>query len=185
MKKSKIIYLIGYPGVGKLTIANEISNCTDFVTIDNHSINNIFFKVDFTDEEGDIPDFVWDSIDKTWEILFETYKQNKKEMNLIFTNALFQEKEFSHNLFNRINKFANSINAELYPVVINCDWDEHKTRVSTDDRKNNFKIVSQDFTQLIINENSILIPDHKNTLVINNTHLSPKDVAINIIKKTT
>jgi len=41
-----IVHLIGFPGVGKLTIAKEIvRQRSDFVLVDNHLINNPVFSV--------------------------------------------------------------------------------------------------------------------------------------------
>jgi shikimate kinase len=35
-----IIYLIGFPGVGKLTIAKELCNETSALLVDHHTLSN-------------------------------------------------------------------------------------------------------------------------------------------------
>ncbi len=43
--KNTIMYLIGYGGTGKYTIAKEIAALTGAVVVDNHLINNPVFSV--------------------------------------------------------------------------------------------------------------------------------------------
>ncbi|MFP3021702.1 MULTISPECIES: hypothetical protein [unclassified Wolbachia] len=47
-----IIYLIGFSGNGKLTIAKELCNIIDGVIVDNNLFNNIIFDmIDFRKTE--------------------------------------------------------------------------------------------------------------------------------------
>jgi predicted kinase len=43
--KNTIVYLIGYAGTGKYTIAREIAGLTGAVIVDNQLINNPVFSV--------------------------------------------------------------------------------------------------------------------------------------------
>ncbi|MFN8911956.1 MAG: hypothetical protein ACK5V4_04210, partial [Alphaproteobacteria bacterium] len=54
-----IIYLLGFAGVGKLTIAKELAKITGAKVVDNHLINNPVFHI--LDNDGIIPllDAVW------------------------------------------------------------------------------------------------------------------------------
>ena len=50
--KKNLIYLIGFPGVGKLTIAKEICKRENYVLQDNHKTVNLLFPfLDCTMEE--------------------------------------------------------------------------------------------------------------------------------------
>jgi len=63
-KFTKIIYLIGNPGCGKYTIAQEICK-HGFTLCDNHLINNpIFSLLNY----NKIPDYEWQSIDSVGKL---------------------------------------------------------------------------------------------------------------------
>lgn len=59
---TKIIYLIGKPGVGKYTIAKKLAENYGFVVCDNQLINNPIFELLQYDGYGDVPEFAWDNI---------------------------------------------------------------------------------------------------------------------------
>lgn len=44
-KKSCIVYLIGHPGTGKLTIAQNLVSSLEFIICDNQLINNPIFTL--------------------------------------------------------------------------------------------------------------------------------------------
>ncbi|HEX6477597.1 MAG TPA: hypothetical protein VF043_02040 [Ktedonobacteraceae bacterium] len=43
--QNTIVYLIGYAGTGKYTIAKELARLTGAVIVDNHLINNPVFSI--------------------------------------------------------------------------------------------------------------------------------------------
>lgn len=49
--KNTIIYLLGFPGTGKYTIAKEICKQADFKLVDNHLINNPLFTLIENDDK--------------------------------------------------------------------------------------------------------------------------------------
>lgn len=59
-----IIYLIGKPGVGKYTIAEELAAKHGFIVCDNQLVNHPIFELLQYNGYATIPDFAWDSIDR-------------------------------------------------------------------------------------------------------------------------
>jgi hypothetical protein len=53
--KNTIIYLIGFPGTGKYTIAREIAQQEDFRLVDNHLVNNPLFNLIHADGITPLP----------------------------------------------------------------------------------------------------------------------------------
>ena len=50
-----IVYLIGYAGTGKYTIAKELGRLTGAILVDNHLINNLVFSVGGADRTRPVP----------------------------------------------------------------------------------------------------------------------------------
>ena len=63
--QNTIIYLIGFAGTGKYTIAKEICRLTNARLVDNHLINNPVFSLIRADGKTLLPESVWE---KTWAI---------------------------------------------------------------------------------------------------------------------
>ena len=69
-----ILYLIGFAGTGKLTIANEILERSPFLLVDNHFINNVVFSLIDTDGKSPLPPRVWENTRKVRSIVFDTIR---------------------------------------------------------------------------------------------------------------
>lgn len=67
-----IIYLLGHEGVGKYTIAKEITKLTGTKLVDNHAINNPIFNVIYSDGKNDLPDAAWYRVRQVRTAVFET-----------------------------------------------------------------------------------------------------------------
>ena len=86
-----IIYLIGFPGTGKYTIAKEIAKKANFKVIDNHLINNPILSVLEIDRKTKVPSEIWKKISEVKEIVFDTILNYSAEnANFIFTNHLVE-----------------------------------------------------------------------------------------------
>jgi hypothetical protein len=63
--QNTIVYLLGFAGTGKYTIAQELSRRTGARLVDNHLINNPVFSLIQVDGKTPLPEAV---SDKTWAI---------------------------------------------------------------------------------------------------------------------
>jgi predicted kinase len=89
--QNTIIYLFGFPGRGKYTIAREIEAQTGARVIDNHLINNPIFSLVRKDGKTKIPAKTWGYTLQIMEIVLDAVVNlTNKEQSFIFTNFLLR-----------------------------------------------------------------------------------------------
>ena len=164
MNKSLILYLIGHPGVGKLTIAKEMKNYT---LCDNHLINNVIFSLLKLDEQYHVPESAWDYIEQVRDVVFDFISHDKRN-HYILTNVL-NDDEGDRRLFQKVENLAERKNAILVPVKLFVDYDVHVKRIQNADRVKLLK--SRDRDDIKPYE-SLLKIAHKNLLELDTTNLS-------------
>jgi hypothetical protein len=160
MSKSIIIYLIGWPGVGKLTIAKEIlKDDKSFILCDNHLINNVIFSLLRLNEKYIIPEESWEYIGKIRDVVFDFIAHDKKN-NYILTNVL-NDDEGDKSLFQKVENLARRKNALLIPVKLFAEYNEHAKRIQNIKREKLFK--SRDLKDIMSYKNLLKI-SHENLL---------------------
>ena len=66
------LYLLGFAGTGKLTIARAFARSVGAKVVDNHWINNPIFGLIDPDGVSPLPDAVWSQTAKVREAVLET-----------------------------------------------------------------------------------------------------------------
>src|SRR5580698_1059674 len=95
--QNTFIYLIGFPGTGKYTIAQEIARKENFRLVDNHLINNPVFSLIPLDGQTKLPERIWDNTRKIWEAVSDTIIHiSPREYNFVLTNSLIQANAADH-----------------------------------------------------------------------------------------
>lgn len=178
-KVSKLfIYIIGFPGSGKLSISMELSKALDALIMDNSMFNNIAFNlVDselFTKRE--VPQELWDKIFEIRAVTLKIIEQYPTPSgNYIFTNELLEGDEYDMRIYDSIVSLSKKLKAKMLPVVLNCSEDTLKKRISSEERRKNKKITDVDFAISRIKEKKLFVPE--NALEIDNSNLKPKEAA--------
>lgn len=182
MMKNTIIYLIGYAGTGKYTIAREIVALTGVVMVDNHLINNPVFSVVGVDGIKPLPAGVWEKIAGIRRIVLDTVAElASPEASFIFTNELFEGQSVDRLLFEEIADLAAKREGLFVPVILRCEPEELYRRVASPERAVRFKLRNADWTRESIRAYSLLHVDHPNRLELDVTNLSPIEAAQAII----
>lgn len=178
--KNKLVYLISFPGVGKLTIAKEICKNENYVLQDNHKTINLLFP--FLDLSKGIPENTWTDVLSIRKIVYDFIKRNfNKDSSLIFTDCLREEDELAHKIFADVKTIAETLDLELYPVFLDCNLEEIKKRIQSEERKKNYKLTSVD-DSFFEWKNLIKISDN-NKIRIDVSNLSACDSAEKIIQE--
>jgi tRNA uridine 5-carbamoylmethylation protein Kti12 len=169
----KLIVIYGPPAVGKLTVAKELSKITKYKLFHNHLtfdlVNSIF--------EVDNPKF-WDSHNKLRYDIVKLIVENKMD----FITTFGYTKKFPKPL-DDIVKLIKKNKGEVYFVQLSCDEKELYKRVKHPNRRNYKKISHIKSLKCGLKEYDYFSPvPYKPNLVIDNTTLSPKKVALKIKK---
>lgn len=145
--RPSIIHLIGYPGVGKYTVAREIVRQAEqgdrrVVLIDNHLTSNVVFSVLPVDSAGgtELPRAVWDRVDDVRAALRATIRDlSPEQWSFVFTNVALEGDEVDLRSVTHVRELAQARRSHYVPVRLHCDSDEHLRRVVRPERAERLK----------------------------------------------
>ncbi len=170
----KLVIIYGAEAIGKLTIAKELAKVTGFRLFHNHvsvDVARTFFDFGMA-EFGAL---VWDV-----RILALEHAAKGSISGVIFTWA-YSHPDFQPYLY-RLQNLSHEYDIEISYVHVFCSIDELKRRVVQSDRKTVGKINTVEALEhQLTRKNHQIIPD-TDSLVIDNTTLSPQDAAMLIVK---
>ena len=177
-----IIYLFGFAGSGKYTVAKELAKLSGAKLVDNHLINNPIFSVIEQDGMKKLPEIVWE---KTWavrKIVLGTIETvSPPEFSFIFTNQLCNEHPDDHLLFGEIETLSKKRGSLFIPVRILCEVSERTQRIVSKDRKERMKCINPAEAIDSDKQYTVFKTAHPNTLTLDVTTLTPLESAATII----
>lgn len=180
--KNTILYLIGFAGTGKYTIAKEIAALTGAVLVDNHLINNPVFSVIGADGKTPLPAGIWQKTEGIRHIVLDTIAElGKPESSFIFTNQLYAGNPVDRRWYEDVEKLATKRNALFVPVILRCELEELCRRVTSPERALRLKEIVAEKTRKKIRKYTLLRIEHPNYLELDVTNLSPLQAAQTII----
>lgn len=171
------IYLIGHAGVGKYTIAKELSKF-NFKVVDNHLINNPIFSLLDLDGTTPIKVDAWKAINEIRKSVLGFVCQDTQS-NYVFTNQLLEEK-IDHVIYNQVKNTAEARESIFIPVkLIISDESEHKKRISNPQRKERFKETTLPLDRIA---KGLIQIQHPNLKYLDITHLTPAQVVKHLLE---
>ena len=127
--RNTIIHLIGHPGVGKYTVAQEIASLVDVRVLDNHLVANPIFSLLARNSAAPISAEVWARIGVIRDLMLLTMEdRSPPELNFVLTNVINDEPG-DVAVFKRILRMVAARSATFVPVVLDCATDEHLKRI--------------------------------------------------------
>ncbi|HBR69218.1 MAG TPA: hypothetical protein DEA55_07580 [Rhodospirillaceae bacterium] len=182
--ENTIIYLFGFPGTGKYTIAKEIVRQANFVLVDNHLINNPVFSIIRQDGVTKITPEVWSNCKKIWEIVWDTiHCVAPSSANYVLTNHLAEQDEGDREWFYRVVAHVEKKGAAFLPVRLLCAEEELRQRIVMPDRRERMKMTDTERLAQYYRDYSVLKPDHPNLFELDVTSISADEAAKIILKK--
>ena len=173
-----IIYLIGFPGTGKYTIAKEIAKKANFKVIDNHLINNPILSVLEIDRKTKVPSEIWEKIASVKEIVFDTILNYSVEnANFIFTNHLVEGEISSSESYNKIVNLAEKRNSLFIPIKLICAVDELKKRIILRDRFERLKLCDEKSIIKIATQYQVFQPPNLHCFELDVSNLTPSQAS--------
>lgn len=170
------IYLIGFAGTGKYTIAKALSRY-GYKVVDNHLINNPIFSLLGPDGARKANERDTEKIARIRDVVLEFIAEDHRS-NYILTNQL-AEKEYHHYVYDRVLETANKRGSIFIPIVLNISPEERARRISQSTRANQYKIT--DPAEAYKPTRKLKVT-HENLYEIDVTHLSAEKAAERIME---
>jgi broad-specificity NMP kinase len=170
----KLIFIYGSPAVGKLTVANEMAKRTDFKVFHNH------LSIDCIEP---IFEFGSKSFFKLIEIIrVETVAEAARVgQNLIYTFCYAKDLDDAH--VEKITRIVEENGGEIHFVLLRADRSELDKRVVEESRQKMGKAKTVEMMDFFHETYDLVSPvPFRESLIIDNTNLSPEQVARQIIE---
>jgi predicted kinase len=178
------IYLFGFAGSGKLTIAKAIAERWDCVLVDNHSINNVIFAVIDLDQEGsgELSDQVWDAVIRVRHAALDAIRKlSRPGRNFIFTNELIEGVDRHHVWFHEVAQVAADRGALFLPVRLLVDPEELERRIASPEREEKLKLTSPEAARARSENEDVFRPEGYDYLELDVTTLEPEAAAERVL----
>lgn len=170
-----LIFLFGMPGVGKLTVARELSNLTKFKLFHNHlTVDLVVSLFEFGSESF---------INLREKIWLETFSEaiNADFEGLIFTFA--PEKTVPDDFPDKVKKLLEENNGKVTFVELKCELEELEKRLTDSSREKFGKLNSVEFFRELNSKGIFDTPKISAEIIIDTTNLSPIEAAQTVAKK--
>jgi predicted kinase len=178
------IYLFGFAGSGKLTIAKAIAERWDCIVVDNHYVNNVIFGLIDIDSHGNeqLSEQVWDHVIRVRHVTLDAIRSLARPgRNFIFTNELIEGVDRHHVWFHEIAQLAKDRGAFLLPVRLLVDADELARRIASPDREEKLKLTNPEVALERSETEEVFRPEGHEYLDLDVTDLSPEDSARRVL----
>ncbi|GLQ57169.1 hypothetical protein [Devosia nitrariae] len=172
-----LVNINGWPGVGKLTTAMELSLLVDGRLLDNHTILNVGKAVTV---EGSAEFYAL--VRAVRSLAFDAILALPPKEPVIFTNVVARggTSGFLEENWQAIIKLAEARCCDLYSVTLTCAPDENARRIVREDRALSRKQRDPELLVELANERVLFDDGATHRMTIDNTSLSPRETAIRI-----
>lgn len=170
----KLLLIYGSPAVGKLTVANEIAKRTDFKVFHNHLTIDCVLPV----FEFGSPGF-FDLVHLIrLEIIAEAARQN---VNLIYTFCYAKDIDDEH--VEKVTQTVEENGGEVCYVLLTAEKSAIEKRILEPSRRAFGKLNNVESLSEVFEKYDLFSPvNNYESLTIDNTNLSPKKAAAEIIR---
>lgn len=176
-----IVYLLGYPGVGKYTVGRELARRMGAILIDSQVVNHPILALFNWDGKSQLPEGTFDRAEPIREAVFSALEDiAPKQMSYIFTNVL-EDKSTDLAIYERLKGVASRRGSVFVPVMLTCAVDVQLRRVQSQERARRFKIADSKGVMHLMTTTPLYTPDDPELLTIDTTSLAPEQSASRIL----
>ncbi|MBY3201974.1 AAA family ATPase [Rhizobium laguerreae] len=173
---SVFVLLLGFPGVGKLTIAKELGSLISAKIVDNHWFNNPILRL--LDEAAPLPKGVWEYTGRVRQAVLDAITAyGGPSPNFIFTHAGVEGDERSTRTYQQFVEAAGHRAAVFIPVRLICAEGELAYRVSSPARRDHLKTTDVEMSRSRSQQALVLDIPHQHALTLDVTFMSPSESA--------
>lgn len=179
--ENTVIHLLGYPGVGKYSIAKEFAKLAGFRILDNQLINNPVFTVVGADGVTPLDSRVWGYCERIRQIVLEAVSElAEPDANFVLTNFPTSDDDIA---LSKTIAIFESRGSGYYPVYLTCDLDTHKQRVVSEDRVHRMKEIDPNGPEKNRNNKPLYYLDYPNRLEFDISSGTPHSAALEILTR--
>lgn len=129
-----IVFMLGYPGMGKRTIGAQLATLLDGVLVDNALINRPLLELFRWDGIELLPPEIWDHTIPIREAVLNTIEELAPPSNsYVFTNVI-EESPAAVEEYDRLRSLAHRRGSLFLSVMLTCDVDAQVSRIDNPDR---------------------------------------------------
>ena len=177
-RSSWIVHLVGFPAVGKRTVAVQLVAGSEavlgqrFVLVDNHLSGNPILAVLDHGGSGHVGTEVWDLVDEVRDVVDRAIRDlAPPERSFVFTNAAMVGDASGTRAVARLRRLAEARQSTYVPVVLSCAPDELLRRVPAPDRRSHGKWTAPAEVAAHIDRHAVLRPDSPHLLDLDTTSM--------------
>ena len=171
-----IVYLLGWPGVGKLTVADELARRTGWRVLDSHRIYFLVFYAVGADGQTPLPPGTRELAARVQDAVLEAMKLAPPELGYVLIKVMIDAPE-DHNLFARVQAVAQAWSAPFLPVLLTYDEAGLRSRVTSPERAERLKPQTGAVLDRYFARDTQWVPSHPDLLSIDTTNLVPAQTA--------
>lgn len=165
-----IIHFNGMPGVGKRTVAEILAKKINAHLIDNHLLIDLVLAICERGSQEYLS-----MLKRIMDVVLEQIAEIPSQ-TFIFTNALVAESAGDIERFEQIRLFAQNNEIHFVQILINCDLEENKLRIVSENRKSKGKLMDADELEKL-QKYTIYHPPNEFAIRIDTTNLSAQAVS--------
>jgi hypothetical protein len=183
MLNNVMVYLVGFSGSGKLTVARELSLLLEARVIDNQWINNPIFGMIDNDRVTPFPTGVWDQITKVRQAVLDTIATlSAPDANFILTHAGYDDDQEDWKIYHAVARTAERRKAIFVPVRLLCEEGELARRVVSPERAIRLKSMDPEAARREARNRDVLKVNHANQMTLDISAISPQESARLIVE---
>ena len=174
-----IVYLLGYPGVGKYTVARALAALTGAVVIDNQLINHPILAL--FNRALDLPAEAFERAGPIRNAVFSALEEiAPRSLSYVFTNNLEDSPE-DIAIYNRLRDIAASRESVFLPVMLTCAREAQLERVQAEERRRRLKVTDPEWLDGFMASVPLYSPE--GVLTLDTTEATPEETATAIVER--
>ena len=129
-----MVFLLGYPGMGKRTVGSQLAELLNAVLVDNQLIKRPLLELFQWDGKESIPMEIWQRVVPIREAVLGTIEDLAPPSNsYVFTNVVDDDNDGAAH-YQRIRSLAQRRGSLFLAVMLTCDIDVQVSRIDNPDR---------------------------------------------------
>jgi hypothetical protein len=130
-----VVFILGYPGMGKRTTGLALAKLLDGVLVDNQLLNLPIVELFRWDGKAPLPPEIWDRVTPIREAVLGAIEDLAPASNsYVFTNVLPAHDPTAEEHYNSIRSLAERRGSLFLAVMMTCDIDVQVSRIDNPDR---------------------------------------------------